>query len=364
MYMPVPVHSEPYAVQRHRQALADLGTHALIVTGRSSSRTNGSLQEVLEVLQQHGRSVTVFDTVEENPSVDTVVQAAEAGQQAGADFVIGVGGGSPLDAAKAVAFLLAQSDLTTGAEMLYRSGNDRHVPLALVPTTCGTGSEVTPVSVLTRPALQTKKSISHKIFADLALIDGRYLATAPLSVLRNTALDALTHLIESYLNRQADELSRMIVDAGLTLWQRYRHVLETGEADENERQGLMNASALAGMAIAQTSTTIPHGLSYSLTIRRHIPHGKAVGYFTAGYLAAAEEADRQYLLCKAGFNDLNDFQQWYIRLYGRIEVEEKLLRQAAEELWQNQQKVQTAPFAVTQESLYAMALFSRQGMET
>lgn len=359
MYMPVLVYSESHAVERHGEALAALGKHALIVTGKTSSRTNGSLQEVIQALRAHDRIVTVFDAVEENPSVATVVRAAEEGRQAHADFVIGVGGGSPLDAAKAIAFLMAQPEDEDGAAWLYQSGSDNHLPLALVPTTCGTGSEVTPVSVLTRTEQQTKKSISHKIFADLALIDGRYLATAPLTVLRNTALDALTHLIESYLNRQADDLSRLIVDSGLTLWQQYRHALENGQPTEEERQGLMNASMMAGIAIAQTSTTIPHGLSYALTIRQHIPHGRAVGYFTAGYLAAAEEADRQYLLTKAGFADLNDFQEWYFRLYGRPNIPEELLRQTADNLWQNQQpKVQTAPFPVDRDSLYRMALYS------
>ena len=355
MYMPVPVYSEPYAVQRHRQALADLGTHALIVTGRSSSRTNGSLQEVLEVLQQHGRSVTVFDTVEENPSVDTVMQAAEAGQQAGADFVIGVGGGSPLDAAKAIAFLMAQPPCDNPAELLYTPCSDEHLPLALIPTTCGTGSEATQYSVLTLPERQTKKSISHAIFGQIALIDGRYLSSAPLSVLRNTALDALAHLFESYLNVKANDFSKAFVAGGLSLWRQNRSVLEDGISTAEQRQGLMNASALAGMAIAQTSTSLPHGLSYALTIHLHMPHGQAVGYFLSGFLAAAPASDRQYLLEQAGFADLEAFRQWYSRLYCPPAVPAALLCQNAEALWQNQPKVRTASFPVDKETLFGIS---------
>lgn len=355
MYMPVLICNEENAVINHSHKLAEMGNNALIVTGKCSSRKNGSLYDVETALNKYKIKYKIFDDVEENPSVQTIINASKVGSQANVDFIIGVGGGSPLDAAKAIAFMLKHPG---GEELLYTPGDDEHLPLALIPTTCGTGSEVTPVSVLTLPELGTKKSISHKIFADIALIDGRYLKSAPLQVIRNTALDALTHMIESFLNTKADDFSRMYVSSGLDLWKKNMSVLENGEADTEQLCEMMNASAMAGMAIAQTSTGIPHGLSYSLTIGMHIPHGAAVGYFTAGYINEADEADRRYLLDKIGFSDTDEFQNWYSRLFGIKSVPEQMIDNAVSELWKNQPKIKTARFDVDFEKLKRIALFS------
>lgn len=356
MYMPVLTYSEVQAVSRHSRELAAFGAKALIVTGAASSAQNGSLRDVQTALQKHGKAWALFDRVEQNPSVQTVQSAAAFGRREQVDFVIGVGGGSPLDAAKAIAYLLARAE--EEGDTLYQPGDDRHLPLVLVPTTCGTGSEVTPISVLTRTELQTKKSIAHSIFADMSLIDGTYLRSAPLTVLRNTSLDALTHMLESYLNTRADDFSRMYVHEGLRLWRQCRPALESGRATPEEYQTMMNASAMAGMAIAQTSTTVPHGLSYSLTIQMQIPHGQAVGYFTAGYLAKAGERRCRELLDGMGFAEVEDFQRWYCRYYGRLQPSEALLHHAAEELWSNQQKLRTVPFDLTRQDVEDIALYS------
>ena len=105
-YMPVKVFSEENCVTAHSAELAALGTHALIVTGRSSSKKNGSLDDIITALETHKVKYTLFDEVEENPSAETVMKARDIGVNCGADFVIGVGGGSPIDAAKAIAVMI------------------------------------------------------------------------------------------------------------------------------------------------------------------------------------------------------------------------------------------------------------------
>ncbi len=344
MWMPVITYSEPNAVRSHAKELSALGKKALIVTGANSAVLCGAFKDVTDALKEYRIPYVLYNKIEQNPSVETVLTAAAFGQQEQVDYVIGVGGGSPLDAAKAIAWVLCHPEADSAA--LYTPGNNTHLPVALVPTTCGTGSEVTPISVLTRTELRTKKSISHPVFANLALIDGAYLTKAPLSVLRSTALDALTHLWESALNRRSDDFSRMAVDAGLRLWTAEKDCLQEGTEDPVRLQKMMNASAMAGIAIAQTSTTLPHGFSYSLTVEMQVPHGKAVGYFAAGYLAEAEENIRKELLQKAGFYDLQDYRQWYGRLYDVPDVPDSLLEQATEAIWNNPQKLQTAPFEV------------------
>ncbi|MBR1763784.1 MAG: iron-containing alcohol dehydrogenase [Ruminococcus sp.] len=356
MYLPTRLICEKNAVRKSAEALCALGSRAVIVTGGSSSRRNGALNDTCEALESGGRSFVIFDEVEQNPSVETVLKAAEQARESGCDFVVGVGGGSPLDAAKAVAFLLAHDSARAGRELLYTPGDDSRVPLALVPTTCGTGSEVTPVSVLSVKELATKRSITHKVFADLALVDGKYLSAAPLQVIRNTALDALTHMIESLINTKADEFSRMFVRGGLRLWAECMDVLEGQRQPEEEAlMRLMQASAMAGMAIAQTSTTVPHGLSYPLTYKLGVPHGVAVGYFTAGYLDAADEADRELILSALGFKTTADFQGWYSRLFPVPEVSEDILTAAVDELMKNEQKLAAVPFPLDRERLLRIA---------
>ncbi len=359
MYMPVPVYSEPEAVKKHADELSSFGRRCLIITGRSSSRINGSLKDVTEALKSHGISYHIFDDIEENPSVETVMRAVVTGAEVLADHVIGVGGGSPLDAAKAVAFMLAHPGADAG--LLYTAGDDHRLPLVLVPTTCGTGSEVTQYSVLTRTLpsqTRTKKSISHSIFADLALIDGKYLKTAPISVLRSTAVDALSHMAESYINTRADDLSRMFVRSGLELWKGCRKVLDSGRAEPEELQRLMNASAMAGMAIAQTSTTVPHGLSYALTLQKNIPHGAAVGYFLGGYIRLAGEEVSRYLFSAAGFRDAEDYRRWYLDSFELPEIPEELLMRSVDDICKTPHKLSAVPYAPDREALLDIAFFS------
>lgn len=353
MFMPVPVYSFSGAVRQEGFRMASLGKKALILTGKNSARQSGALQDVLTVLHENAVETCLFEDITENPTVDSVAAAAAFGRREQADFVIGIGGGSPMDAAKAAAYLMASPERQPSD--LYTAGEDNHLPLALIPTTCGTGSEVTAVSVLTRPEKQTKKSISHKIFADLAFIDGAYLSSAPLSVLRHTALDAFTHCVESYLNTQADDFSRMYAREGLRLWQENRSVLETAEADAGCFQQMMNASAMAGMAIAQTGTGIPHALSYALTYHLHIPHGKAVGYFTVGFLQEAGERSCRGVLQQAGFSSLQEFREWYRALYGIPEVPKNLLESAVKSLLANSAKLRTAPFPTNRTVLRMIA---------
>ncbi len=149
-YMPVKLYTEENCVFKHKKELAALGKRAFLITSRSSSRKNGSLQDVEEALHTEGISTVIFDEIEENPSIETVMKAREQGLEAGVDFVVGIGGGSPMDAAKAIALMIRH--FKEGSSYLYQAGSDSSaLPVAAVPTTCGTGSETTPYAILTIP---------------------------------------------------------------------------------------------------------------------------------------------------------------------------------------------------------------------
>lgn len=355
--LPTNVHAEPHAVWNHREELAALGRKALIVTGRNSSRRNGSLEDVKNALQDQKIFWTVFDGIEENPSIETVRKGAELGLAQKCDFVIGVGGGSPMDGAKAIAWLMGQVHNSVPMDEaligLYDpEADDSALPVAAVPTTCGTGSEVTGVSVLTLHAKKTKKSISHKIYPALALVDGSYLAYAPMSVLQDTAMDALAHLYESYLNTRAGEDSRMVVLCGLKVWALSLPVfLGDKKPEAEDYQNMICASTLAGMAIARTGTSIPHALSYRVTYDLGMKHGKACMQFLPGYLALASEADRKFLLENAGFRDMDHFMACMDQVEAfealPAEVREKIL----EDVGNRPERLALAPYPVDRERL-------------
>jgi len=342
--MPVTVYAETRCVKAHADALAALGSRALLVTGRAAAARCGALRDVTDALTAHGRSWVLYDEVEENPSIETVMRARAFGLQEGADFVVGIGGGSPMDAAKAIAIMMSHRE--ADASFLYAPPAPMQgLPLATVPTTCGTGSEVTPNAVLTIHARKTKGSSNQRLWPRLALVDADYLRTAPLPLLRATAFDAFAHLIESGLNTNATDYSRVFVHEGLRLWGRSRAALLCdGMPPAAARWDLMNAATLAGMAIAHTGTSLPHALSYGVTYRLHVPHGRAASYFLPGYLREAEKTARDFLLGLAGFSDVEAFAQFYLRACGPEQIPEALLRELTEELLGYEAKLRACPF--------------------
>lgn len=347
-YMPTKVYSERGCVRRYSQEWATLGKKALIVTGKSSAK-NGALMDVLGALHEHGTAVVVFDETEENPSIEMVMRVRELGLRENVDFVIGIGGGSPMDAAKAIALMLYHKE--KGAEFLYQNGDDEALPVVEVPTTCGTGSEVTPYAILTIHAKRTKSSLPHRIYPAYALADGKYLLEAGRGILVNTAVDALGHFIESYINANATDYSHMLCEYGMKVWSSTKSVLIGAERTVEDCDRLLLASTIAGMAITHTGTALPHGLSYYLTYENHVPHGRAVGYFLPGYVAAADAAMRRKVLELIGFPDQAYFTAFIHRLLGPMQAEPELITRAVEGILANEAKLKNVPFSVTEDIL-------------
>ena len=349
--MPVSVFDEVNCVKNHAKELASCGTKALIVTGRSSAVKCGALADVKSALEAGGCAYSVFSDVEENPSVETVVLAAEYGRAEKADFVIGIGGGSPMDAAKAISFLMKQ-DTPSAAYLDDTSIPTAYYPVVAVPTTCGTGSEVTGVSVLTRHGKKTKGSIPHKIYPVYAMIDGKYLYQAPHSVIVNTSVDALAHLMESYLSAKADDYSRYAALAGLDLWSRIRGVL-TGDSqpDEEDYARLIRSSALAGIAIAQTGTALPHALSYIVTYDTGLAHGPACGLFLAGFVAEASAEDQEKMLRAAGFWDVEGLAAFLAKVLPKTEIPEETVKRTFEAVIHAPGKMNSCIFHADEETV-------------
>ena len=353
-YMPVKVYTEENCVWNHKKEIAVLGKKALIVTGKHSAKANGSCDDVIAALESENLDWVVFSEVEENPSMETVIKARDLGVAEGVDFVIGIGGGSPMDSAKAIALMIVHKD--EPKEYLYTKGVDSTaLPVVEIPTTCGTGSEVTPYSILTNTQKNKKGSIAHRIWAKMALIDYRYLKTASQKVLCDTAMDAYGHMVESYINTNANDYSRMCVGQALAIWAKCKDVLLGNKVPEPEDyQNLLTASAMAGMAISVSGTSLPHGFSYGLTCEIGYSHGKAVGYFLTGYLREAFETDRNYLLKTAGFDNLEEFEAFYKKTCGDDAAPEALLKEIAEDILSNEVKLKNCPYKVDREMVARM----------
>lgn len=376
-YMPTKVYEEENCIEKHGDEICELGRRALIVTGKHSSKKNGSLSDMENVLRMGKVEYVVFDDIEENPSVETVIAAAKMGKRAKADFVIGIGGGSPLDAAKAVALLLGamQADMACGSEadiacdseatvwseeacteLLYDvKAQVNPVPVVAVPTTCGTGSEVTGVSVLTVHARRTKVSLPYRIFPKLALVDAKYLSYADRQVICNTAIDAMSHLVESYLVKVASPYSNMLVREGLETWARTVDALwGKREFTGNDYRNLMHAATLGGMSIAHTGTAIPHTMSYTVTYDLHVPHGVAVGYFLPGYLKLAGKKGEE-LLEMMGMDSLETFAGFFQDITKVGTLPQEKLTDIVETVSRNQAKLALCCYDLNRDKLALIA---------
>ncbi len=284
---------------------AGYGKRGFIVTGRSSAK-NGSLEDCANILNRLGVEHVVFNGIEENPSLENVAQAAKAG--AGCDFVIGLGGGSPLDAAKAVSILLANPEMPP--EDLYRLDGQKYFPVLAIPTTAGTGSETTPFSVLTNHQRKTKASIKQRLFPEKAFLDARYLISLPDSVTLSTAVDVFAHLAEGYLCKSTGYFSDRLIEAGLASFAECVNYLCTSTYNHQVREKLLLTSSLAGVVISQTKTSLPHFLGYPLTYYKNIPHGFACGLLFYPFMKFHRDKARVYKILKLlGLDSLEQFKE-------------------------------------------------------
>lgn len=287
-FMPTKVVMGDDCIKANRALLNKLGKTALIVTGARSAKANGSLADITEALSLNGQSYQVFDKVMSNPTIACVYEGAAYAREIGADFVMAAGGGSIMDAAKAIA-LLAKQDISE--ENLFSGQYTKDVlPMAFVPTTAGTGSEVTPFSILTNDKAKTKTSIATPLlFPTLALLDGKYMAGLPRRTTANTAVDAFSHCVEGLLSNKASSISDCLALEGIRLIAACFDAIKTGTVTPKQRSDLLCASMLGGMVIANTGTAAVHAMGYSLTYFKHIDHGLANGLLMGRFLALIEK---------------------------------------------------------------------------
>ena len=251
-----------------------LGENALIVTGKMSAIKSGAQEELLEILGKADIKHSIFNKISENPTIDMVMQGVDVFGENDCDFVIGVGGGSPIDAAKAISAIKANK---LNKDDIYCSEKiKRSYPIVAIPTTSGTGSEVTPYSVV---IFENRKAGfgSPFMFPKISFIDPRYTRSLDNRITRDTAIDALSHLLEGIYSVKRNKIIYPLIYKGVSLI--YSSLIKTIDEPQNLvlRGNLMQASLYGGIVIAQTGTTLQHSIGYPLTVEFGTSHGLANG---------------------------------------------------------------------------------------
>ena len=233
----------------------------------------GLVQPVMAAMKGEGLVPVVFDQVREDPPEATVLAAADLGRSQRVDGVLAVGGGSSMDVAKVVAVLLGGQQALA---QLYGVGNvtGRRLPLVLVPTTAGTGSEVTPVAVITTGET-TKAGVSSPVLLpDMAVLDADLTLGLPAAVTAMTGVDAMVHAIEAYTSRhQKNPISDNLARHALALLARNIRTAVHNGRNREARENMLLGACLAGQAFANAPVAAVHALAYPLGGHYHIPHG-------------------------------------------------------------------------------------------
>jgi len=272
--------------------------HVFLITDKVLE-TIGTAKTVIDPLRQEGLEVTVFSDVPAEPpttAVDEAVRVAGTGEKP--DVVIGLGGGSVIDVAKIVALCLGHEKPASDFFGINRVPG-RGLTTVLVPTTAGTGSEVTPVSVLTDEVKKVKaRTWSPHLLPDHAVVDPALTDSVPPKVTAATGIDALVHAIEAYIAKVSNPYSQaMALEAARHLARGLRRAYHDG-ADTAARDAMALGSHMAGLAFANSSCAAVHALALPLGGRFHIPHGEA----NANLLAATMRVNRP--ACEAAFTTI------------------------------------------------------------
>ncbi len=320
-FMPTKVVASKKCVKESAAVFLEHGKKAMIVTGKNSAKVCGALDDVTEVLESNGQSYVVFDGVVNNPTVECVYEGAEVAKAEQVDFVIAIGGGSPMDAAKVMA-LLALNDVPK-EEIFNGVAGMNALPMIHIPTTAGTGSEVTPYAILTNPEKETKTSVSApSLFPKNALLDERYLQNLPHNSMVHTVIDSLSHSMEGMLSVRASEITDSMAVWAISLIGKSLDKIKNDTLSQEDRKNLLVASTLGGMVIASTGTTVVHSMGYSLTYFHGADHGRANGLLLPEFLRVAdkshpEKVDRMLNALK--MSSLDQFDEKVRELLGERE---------------------------------------------
>ena len=286
-FLPVNIQFGWNKVDRVAEFAASYGKKALIVTGRTSAKKSGLYDRVVAKLDAAHIGHVLFDQVDANPLTTTALDGAALAKSENCDMVIAIGGGSIMDCAKGIAFM-AVNEGDINDYIFNRKTSDNALPLIVIPTTCGTGSEGNGFGVLTNPETGDKKSLRcNAIVPKVSIVDPAVMGTMPPHVLASVGFDALCHNIEAYTSKTAQPFTNALAHYAVTLLAQYlvplyKHVKATAEGKPavlNETQltkaweSVTLASTIGGMVINTAGVTLAHGMEHPASGLKDITHG-------------------------------------------------------------------------------------------
>ncbi len=270
-YIPTEIIFGPGKIKALRTCLSPDQKKIMIITDKAIHRKTNIITQIYTIL--YNKQVLIFDNVEENPTYHTVEAGARFAKVNEVDLILGVGGGSSMDAAKGIALRAKNPDKIKDIVENKKPVNDV-LPLICIPTSSGTGSETTPFAVFSDPIAQTKNGYEHKlIFPKTSIIDPELTYSMPKHVVVNTGLDALAHCIEAYLSTESFALNNQLALEAIKI------IIDNLKAATHKNQSAMNqlsyAAMIGGIVITHAGTILPHIMGYPLTIYHGVEHGKA-----------------------------------------------------------------------------------------
>jgi alcohol dehydrogenase class IV len=253
--------------------LTRLGAHRVLFVTDAFMVSSGVAGEFVRALEQAGFTVALFAGVQPDPTDQNVRDGLIAYRNAGCEAVVALGGGSPIDAAKTIAMMSANAEPLSqyqGYHKVPRAG----APLVVIPTTAGTGSEVTKVAVITDTARDVKMMmLDRHLLPTVALVDYELTLTMPAALTAHVGVDTLTHGIEAYVSRKATVLTDPLALTCIRLVAEHLETAWREPSNHVAREGMMLAATLGGMAFANSSVALVHGMSRPIGAVFHVPHG-------------------------------------------------------------------------------------------
>ncbi|MBV4430066.1 iron-containing alcohol dehydrogenase [Clostridium tyrobutyricum] len=250
------------------------GKKVMIITGKHSSKKTGALDKVLDSLKKNNLDFVVFNDIESDPSANTVRKGVEVAGENGIDIIVALGGGSALDASKAISMVASN-----GGDIVDYEDNIPHkegIPIIAVPTTAGTGSEVSKFSIITDTDRKIKMLIANDLLIPkVAILDPKLTLMMPPSVTAATGMDAFTHAIEAYISKASQRTSDLYAIKAIELISRNLAKAVLKGDDLEARENMMVGQMYAGLAFTNSSTALVHSMSRPLGAYYGVPHGLA-----------------------------------------------------------------------------------------
>lgn len=257
------------------RAIADLGATRVLVVSDAVLVKLGLVAPLVRALEERGVACAIYDGVEPDPTHAQIDAGAARAREHRADAVLAVGGGSVMDAAKLIAACVGNDTAVAGLVGNFKV-KLAPLPIYCVPTTAGTGSEVTVVAVVSDTLAKTKTPIvDGKLMPVMAALDGALMTGVPPSITAATGMDALTHAVESYLSQRANDKTQPLARAAVRLVFAHLPTACENGADLDARQAMAIASNYAGLAFTQTNVGYVHAIAHNLGGFYHTPHGLA-----------------------------------------------------------------------------------------